>query len=44
LQYQEKLGVKWNSLTWKFSAEVDGAGQVLEMKDFYEFTANVTPD
>jgi len=37
LQYQEKLGVKWNSLTWKFSAEVDGAGQVLEMKEYGEF-------
>ena len=37
LQYQEKLGVKWNSLTWKFSAWVDGEGQVLEMREVEEF-------
>jgi hypothetical protein len=42
LQYQERLGVKWNSLTWRFSAQVAGAGKVVEMKDYCEFTASET--
>jgi hypothetical protein len=44
LQYQERLGVKWNSLSWRFSAQVDGAERVVEMKEYYEFTASETSD
>jgi hypothetical protein len=44
LQYQERLGVKWNSLTWRFSAQVDGAERVVELKDYCEFTVSETSD
>jgi len=37
LHYQERLGVKWNSLTWRFSVQVDGVGQVVELREVEEF-------